>query len=184
MVLAIFIYSSKFQTIMNPLHRNSSCKCWIPLGLASPLALGEENCISQKVTKPHLPKSNWQQLCRCIYYMHVTSKIKMLWFHGNQDVGMAVVYKLHIQGGSDNTMPFPLNHPYISTCMLQPAQMSTAATYVGMVMWEWCCVIFTRLYVYFVDQCYHYILLISTNSLLYFFHLQSLLLTASPISAT
>ena len=33
------------------------------------------------------------------------------------------------------------------------------ATYVGMVIREWCCVI--TLYVHFVDQCHPYILLIS-----------------------
>ena len=37
-------------------------------------------------------------------------------FRRNQkDVGMVLVYKaVHIQGGSDNTAPFPHNHPYIS----------------------------------------------------------------------
>ena len=30
-----------------------------------------------------------------------------------------------------------------------------------MVMWEWCCVITTTLYMYFVDQYHPYILLIS-----------------------
>ena len=33
-------------------------------------------------------------------------------------------------------------------------------------MWEWCCFITTTLYVYFVDQCHPYILLISMKSLL------------------
>ena len=42
--------------------------------------------------------------------------------------------------------------------MLQLAEISTAATYVGMVIWEWCCVIIASLYVYFVDQCLPYIL--------------------------
>ena len=56
---------------------------------------------------------------------------------------MALVYKVytHIQSGSDNTAPFSHNHPYISSCKLQLAEISTTATYVGMVMWEWCCVI-------------------------------------------
>ena len=67
---------------------------------------------------------------------------------------MALVYKVHIQGGSDNTTPSPHNHPYISSCKLQLAVISTAATYVGMVMWGWCCVITAPLYVYFVDQCH------------------------------
>ena len=31
-----------------------------------------------------------------------------------KNVGMALVYKLHKQGGSDNTAPFPHNHLYIS----------------------------------------------------------------------
>ena len=42
---------------------------------------------------------------------------------------------------------------------------STAATHVGMVIWEWCCVIIATLYVYFV--LHPYILLISTKSFLY-----------------
>ena len=33
----------------------------------------------------------------------------------------------HIQGGSDNTAPFPRNHPYISSCKLQLGEISTAA---------------------------------------------------------
>ena len=34
------------------------------------------------------------------------------YFHRNQkDVGMALVYKVHMQGGSDNTAPFAHNHP-------------------------------------------------------------------------
>ena len=37
-----------------------------------------------------------------------------------------------IQGGSDNTAPFPHNHPYINSCKLQLDEISTAATYVGM----------------------------------------------------
>ena len=61
---------------------------------------------------------------------------------------MALVYKVHIQGGSDNTAPFPHNHPYISSCKLQ-LEISTAATYVGMIMWEWCCVLL------YVQVCIH-----------------------------
>ena len=75
---------------------------------------------------------------------------------------MALVYKVHSQGGSDNTKPFPCSHPYISSCKLQPAEISTAATYVRIVMWEGCCT--ATLYVYFVDQCnpyYSFILLLS-----------------------
>ena len=34
-------------------------------------------------------------------------------------------------------------------------------------MWELCCVITATLYVYFVEQCHPYILLISTKSILY-----------------
>ena len=56
---------------------------------------------------------------------------------------MAVVYKVPIQSGSDNTAPLP--HNIIS-------QLVT--TNVGMVMWEWCCVITAILYVYFVDHCH------------------------------
>ena len=26
---------------------------------------------------------------------------------------MALVYKVHVQGGGDDTVPFPHNHPYI-----------------------------------------------------------------------
>ena len=55
---------------------------------------------------------------------------------------MALVFKVHIQGGSDNTAPFPHSHPYTSSCKLQLAEISTA----GMVMWEWCCVITTTFY--------------------------------------
>ena len=39
---------------------------------------------------------------------------------------MALVYKAHIQGGSDNTASFPHNHPYISSCKLRLAEISTA----------------------------------------------------------
>ena len=60
--------------------------------------------------------------------------------------------------GSNNTAPLPNNHPYISSCKLQLAEISTAATcaYVGMVMCEWYCVITVTLYVYFTDQCHPY----------------------------
>ena len=71
---------------------------------------------------------------------------------------MALVYKAHIQGGSDNTTSFPNNHPYISSCIKKICKLQLATTYVGMVMWEWC-VITATLYVYFVDQCHPYILL-------------------------
>ena len=54
---------------------------------------------------------------------------------------------------------FPNNHPYISSCKLQLAEISTPATYIGMVIWEWCRVITGTLYVYFVDQCHPYIFL-------------------------
>ena len=47
-------------------------------------------------------------------------------------------------------------------------EISTAATYVGMVMWEWCCVITATLYRYFVDQCHLYILLVLMKSFLYY----------------
>ena len=53
---------------------------------------------------------------------------------------MALVYKVHIQGGNDNIAPFPHNHPYISSWMLR---LGKIATYVGIVVWEWCCVIIT-----------------------------------------
>ena len=43
-------------------------------------------------------------------------------------------------------------HPYISSCKFQRAKISTSATYVGNVMWEWYCVITATLYVYFVDH--------------------------------
>ena len=46
------------------------------------------------------------------------------------DVGIAVlVYKVRIQGGSDNTAPFTHNYPYISRCKLQHAVVSSAATF-------------------------------------------------------
>ena len=41
---------------------------------------------------------------------------------------MALLYKIHIQGDSDNTTPFP--HITISSCKLQLAEISTTATYV------------------------------------------------------
>ena len=41
---------------------------------------------------------------------------------------MALVYK--VQGGNDNTAPFPHNHLYISSCKL----ISTVATYVGILI--------------------------------------------------
>ena len=66
---------------------------------------------------------------------------------------MALAYKLHIQVGCDNTAPFPLNHLHINSCKLQLAEISTATIYVGMVMWEWCCVITAT---YFVSQCHFY----------------------------
>ena len=55
--------------------------------------------------------------------------------------GMALAYKVHIQGGGDNTALFPYNRPYISSCKLQLAVISTAATFVyGCIyMWGWCC---------------------------------------------
>ena len=73
---------------------------------------------------------------------------------------MVLICKVHLLGGSENTAPLLHSHPYIpvSSCKLQLAGISTAATYVGMVMWEWCCVITAILYVYFVDQCHPYIL--------------------------
>ena len=37
------------------------------------------------------------------------------------------------------------------------AEIPTVATYLGMVMWEWCCVVTATLYVYLVDQCHPYI---------------------------
>ena len=43
-------------------------------------------------------------------------------------------------------------------CKLQLAEVSSAATYVGMVICEWHCVITVTLYVYFVDQCHLHIL--------------------------
>ena len=63
-----------------------------------------------------------------------------------------------VQGCGYKTAPLQHNHPYISSCKLQIAEISTAATYVVMVMWEWCTV---TLYVYFVDHCYPYIRMIS-----------------------
>ena len=41
----------------------------------------------------------------------------------SEDVVMALVYKVHIQGGSDNTTPFPHNH----SCNFQLTENSTAA---------------------------------------------------------
>ena len=55
---------------------------------------------------------------------------------------MALVYKVHIQGGSDNTAPPLLNHPYnsyVAASYMQLAEISTATTYGGMDMWKGCC---------------------------------------------
>ena len=57
------------------------------------------------------------------------------------------------------------NFSTITMYLLQLAEISIdAATCLGMAMWEWCCVITATLYVYFVDKCHPYILLISTKS--------------------
>ena len=73
---------------------------------------------------------------------------------------MALVNKVPIQGGSDNTAPVTGNHPYISHCRIHFSNLYLAA--IGMLMCEWRCVISATLYVYFVDHLY--ILLISTKS--------------------
>ena len=64
-----------------------------------------------------------------------------------KNVGMALVYKMHIQGGSYSTAPFPHNHPYISSCILQLDEISTAALdgFVAMLL---CYVISATLYYY------------------------------------
>ena len=49
------------------------------------------------------------------------------------------------------------NHHNINSCKLQLAEISTTATYVAMVMWEWCRDIIATLHVYFVEQCHPYI---------------------------
>ena len=55
---------------------------------------------------------------------------------------MALVYKVHIQGGSDNTALFPHNHPYISSCKLQLnkflLQLVLRDGYVGVVLCSPC----------------------------------------------
>ena len=52
---------------------------------------------------------------------------------------MALVYKIHIQGGSYITALFQHNHPYISSWSRIFSKLYLVATqYVGMVMWEWC----------------------------------------------
>ena len=61
------------------------------------------------------------------------------------------------KGRMDGTAPQSAhthNHPYISSCKVQLDEISTAATCVGMVMWELCCVITATLYVHFIDQCH------------------------------
>ena len=63
-------------------------------------------------------------------------KIGIKIFHRNQkDVGMALAYKVHIQGGSDNTAPLPNNHPYISSCKLQLAEFYCSYS----CMYGWLC---------------------------------------------
>ena len=63
---------------------------------------------------------------------------------------MALVYKVHIKGGNDNTTPLPHNHPYISFCSrnfskLQLAATMKACTYVGP----------SYMYNYSSTWCYH-----------------------------
>ena len=50
---------------------------------------------------------------------------------------MTLVYKLHIQGGSDSTTPFPNNHPYItiSSCKSQLAETSFYCSYLCIKVW-------------------------------------------------
>ena len=43
---------------------------------------------------------------------------------------MAVVYKLRMHGGEDNTASLPHNHLYISSCKIQLAGIFTTAIYV------------------------------------------------------
>ena len=81
---------------------------------------------------------------------------------------MALVCKVHIQGGNNNTAPFLQNHPYIGSCKFE---ISAAATYVGMVMWEGCCVITAPFYVHYVDQCHPYIFMKSFLYYLYTRHM-------------
>ena len=78
-------------------------------------------------------------LCKPVPSLHLFDFYE-IGFRRN-DVGMALVYKVHIQGGSNNTTPLPNKYPYINSCKLQLSEISTAATYVGMFIWEWCCVI-------------------------------------------
>ena len=78
---------------------------------------------------------------------------------------MALVDKVHIQliqGGSNNTAPFPSLRKQLQVT----ATFNFYCSYLGM---EWCCVITATLYVYFVDECHPYILLISFFILLYFY---------------
>ena len=78
-----------------------------------------------------------------ISFLHCTPPHCELFHRNQKDVRISLVYKVHKKGDSDNTAPFPHNHPCISSCKLQFAEIFTAATYVGMVMWEWCCIITT-----------------------------------------
>ena len=84
-------------------------------------------------------------------------------------IEMALVHKVHIQGALPQ---LPHNHQYISSCKLQLAEISTAATYVLMVMWNW----WLPPCVYFVDQRHPYILLISMKCILLVMITVSLLL--------
>ena len=80
-----------------------------------------------------------------------------------------MVNKVDIQGGTDNTVLFTHNHPYISSCKLQLSEVSSAVTYVGIVTCDWCCVIIATLYMYFVDQCHPQLhFLASMKSFLYY----------------
>ena len=108
-------------------------------------------------------------------YSHVQQSLKECWrsefvvkvfgsstfLHVRMPSLLALVYKKRInknkdiQGGSDNTAPshITITAPlYIISRKLQLAEISTAATYVGMIMCEWRCVITATLYVYFVDH--------------------------------
>ena len=53
-----------------------------------------------------------------IRLQNYTNKMK------SEDVGMARVYIVHIQGANDNTAPLTHNHPYMSSCKLQLAKIA------------------------------------------------------------
>ena len=91
-----------------------------------------------------------------------STMLAMISGDNNDCVNQAMVSKVHIQGGSDNAAPFPHNHPYKRKFLLQlylciQGWLSGNGAVLSLPPY---------MYVYFVDQCHPYILLISTKLVL------------------